>query len=171
MKVYFYVIFLFLLNSCTSNTQIAANMDIKDVVEKFDHETFSDFNGFFVSIRQRVGINTIYILQKDNLPVYFITYNNLTNSITEINDSLLKKQNAKNYLLPEEINYKIKKFRQYGFMLLSVDKFNNVFIDPFHINNTPVLLRLDNSSNLKMIKRSPYYHHYKNNWYMNDQGK
>lgn len=160
---------ILILTSCKSDGIEKTQID--EFIKKYQDESFDSFKDVFVAIRgSNTLLNNIYIVSKcgGNLPVYFVTYNFVTNSITEINKSALTNSNVKDYFTEKEINTIITNFRKYDFYLLGVDSDGNVFINPFKTNAPAYFLKLKDVSNQKKIKKGYVYTHYKNNWYINN---
>lgn len=162
----FSVIFTF---SCQKNDKVISKKTIDDFIEKYQTESFLELKNVTIYVRQKDLQNTTYILQKNegNLPVYIVTYNEWINEITEVNNSVLKGKKVADYFTRNQIAYLINKFRVYNFCMLSMDKQENVFINPFYPDNPAFFLRLGKTSKLKPSKLSGDFKQYKDSWYVN----
>lgn len=168
MKKLIYIFSLISVCSC-QNSKTISRGEIDNFVKKYQAEEFPEFKNVSIVIRQRTLTSTIYVLDKqgENLPVYFITYNEWLNKITEINSSLLKEQKVSDYFTKSQITVLINRFRQLNFCLLSIDNQDNVFINPFYPSSPPCLIRLGKTSRVEMLKVSGDFKPYKDNWYIN----
>ncbi|WP_312300654.1 hypothetical protein [Chryseobacterium sp.] len=164
-KIIFFLSFVVFYSCQNSKTQ-----DIDSVISKYDDTDFSVFKGAFIAIRQRNSSETTYMLgdSEGNNPLYFIEYDEMTNKIILINNSILKKAKIPDYFSNEEIEKLITYFRKYDFVLLSVDKDNNVFINPFEINSPALLIRFNKLPNTEKIKKGYAYKQYTGNWYLKE---
>lgn len=167
MKNIFLLINIVVLSSCHYKTISPKTLD--DFTKRYQNERFSKFKNTAIFIRSEDFINTIYVIDKGdgkNLPVYFVTYNKWLNKITEINNKMLKEQGIPDYFTSTQIASIINNLRMYKFSLLCVDAQNNIFINPFYINNPAVFLRMDKGSHIDFKKVSGNFIHYKGNWYV-----
>ena len=154
------------LYSC--NNREVSNKDIDNFILKYDNENFENLKGISIFQRSR-GINEIvYGIGKyqENKPLYFVEFNVLKESITEINRKLLEKDSVQDYLTEIEINNAVATIRKYDFFLLSVDSSKNVFINPFIANQPPYFLRLEEETGDSTIKKGYVYKLYRDNWYI-----
>ncbi|MFY7936925.1 MAG: hypothetical protein ACOVOQ_06095 [Flavobacterium sp.] len=160
-----YLLSLLIITSCQKKLK---QNDFEIVINKYDKTDFSFFKNTFIAIRERSRSEIIFIIGKseDNLPVYFVNYSINKDRIIEINKRALKEKNIEDYFSDNEINKLIVNFKKLDLSLLKVDKDGNVFINPFDINEPAVMLRLENLSNKKEIRKGFVYSQYKNNWYI-----
>lgn len=169
MKNLIFIISIVFICSCKQSGKTISKNEIDNFIRKYQTERFGEFKNVFICIRQRTLTSTIYILQKNdgNVPVYFVTYNEPMNKITEINNTGLKEQNVSDYFTKYQIAALINKFRYFKFCLLGVDAQGNVFINPYYPNNPAVFLRMVKTSKLKISKLEGNYIYYNHDWYLN----
>lgn len=163
------VLLFFIISSC-SNASMTEN-DIDGFLSKFQNENFDNLKGISIFQRSK-GINEIvYGVGRygENKPLYFVEFNTLRKSITNINRSLLIQDSIPDYLTDNEINKAVNEIRKYDFFLLSVDSSNNVFINPYRPNEPAYYLRLSVNTNDSIVRKGYVFNHYKDNWYINDR--
>jgi hypothetical protein len=160
-----YLLILFFTMTCQNESK---RNDIDSIIKKYDKTDFSFFKNTFVGVREQSRNEITYIIEKSegNLPVYFITYSTSKESVIDINKTALKERNIGDYFTDEEISGLIENFRKLNLSLLQVDEQENVFINPFKINEPAILLRLANPSDKEEVRKGFVYRHYKDNWYI-----
>lgn len=153
---------------CQDSNKAISRKVIDDFIKNHQSESFLEFKNKVIFIRQETLLSTIYILHKyeGNKPVYFVTYSKLKNEVTEIDNSMLKKEKVPDYFTVREITSLVKRFRAYKFCMVGVDLQENVFINPFYPNNPAVFLRKSNHSQLNISKMQGNYVHYNAYWYI-----
>lgn len=163
-----YVTFVFLL-SCSSVGKKNSALSKDEFIQRYEKEDFSILTNVFIAVRNENTNKTIYMVQKfdGDFPVYFVTYNNLTERIININREQLLKAEVRDYFSTDQISEYISFFRQFDFCLLGVDADSNVFINPYYCQSPPYFLRLNNHSNEKTIDEGYLYGHFNGNWYIN----
>jgi hypothetical protein len=139
---------------------------IDTVIQRYDKEDFAQFKNITIVVKSANPLFVVYGLKQGNYPFYFITYYLNSNKPSDINRALLEKMKVKDYFTDSEINNFIMLSKKYDFAHLFVDSSNNVIINPFVINDPPMLLRLDKFSIEKQITMGYLYKHYKDNWYV-----
>lgn len=142
--------------------------EINTFISKYETVDFTEFKNAFVAVRQRNLKNIVYIVQNvsKNDPVYIVTYDQFRDTITDIDRTALEKKGIENYYSQKEISRLILNFRKYDFALLQVDSNNNVFINPWHIGEPAILLRLNEDTTNETVKIGFVYKKYNNRWYM-----
>ncbi len=155
--------------SCQNRGKTVSQSVIDDFVKRHQTDGFSDFKNVAIFIRQMGITSTTYILSTydGNYPVYFVTYNELINKITEIDYSGMKEKRIDSYFSKSQIIFLVNKFRQTKFCLLAVDTQKNVYINPFYPNRPPFFLRKNKTAKLEMLRKSGDFIQYKDDWYIN----
>lgn len=164
---FFFSIFIFSNTSC----QRKQNINKDDFIEKYQIEDFSKFSNSFIAIRSKGIQEVTYMIHEfgSNLPTYFVTYNCLTNSIINIDNTMLKEEGIDDYYTEKEISDLIIEFRKYDFYLLGSDNEGNVLINPYEINQPAFYLRSSKLDISDTIRMGYVYERYKDNWYINTQ--
>lgn len=166
--VRFFFIFFIMISFFSCNRKRIEFNDYDSIILNYNQTDFSDFRDVFISIRDKGVVEVTYMLGKSeaNLPLYFVKYNTITNTIVDINKEMLKKANVDGYFSNKKIISLIKKTRKLGFKLISVDKSNNVFINPYSVNSPAILLRLNDTVFKEEIYKGYIYKHYQGKWYL-----
>lgn len=153
--------------SCNNNT-ITTN-DIDEFISKYNDVKFDEIKDISISQRSKNLNEVTYVIGKfdGNKPVYFATYNLIKEKIININKSNLEKTNTKEYLTENEILIAVKTIRKYNFYSLSVDSFENIYINPFYATEPPYFLRLRVALDSSEVKKGYVYELHKKNWYLN----
>jgi len=160
-------VFLMMCNFSCSNAQETG--DIDSFINKYQHEDFKIFKG--ISIFQRsANVNEVVYgvgVAQNNLPLYFVSFDLITQKISEINTANLKQANVKSYLTEADIEKYILAIRKYGFFRIAVDDSSNLYVNPFKPNAPPLLLRLHVPTSEPTVRKGYVYNHYKGSWYIN----
>jgi hypothetical protein len=159
--------FLVMVSFSCSNAQQPA--DIDSFINKYQHEDFEIFKGISVFQRSASVNEVVYGVGafQQKLPIYFVSFNLITQKISEINDANIKKANIKSYLTEADIEKYISEIRKYGFYLIAVDDSSNLYVNPFKPNAPPLLLRLHTQTSLPTVRKGYVYDIYKGSWYVN----
>lgn len=167
IKQYFLLI-IFLNIGCYSNKRVNNN-DIDRFILQYNSVNFESIKGMFIFQRSRGIYEIIYGVGKfdDNKPLYIVEFNVLTNNISAINRKLLKKRNMEDYLTEKEITNVVRMIRKYDFFLLGVDSLENVYMNPFYVNEPAYFLRLKTTTGDSIVKNGYVYNLYSENWYIN----
>jgi hypothetical protein len=166
MKKATFFLFVTLISSCYKSINQTV---VNDFITKYRDEKFLEFKNVFIFIRSSGFTNSIYFLGKfeGNEPLYFVTYNEVTGTITEISRQQLNGSKVDDYFTKSQITFLVEKFRQTHFCLLGVDSHRNILFNPFYPNNPAFFLHLSSESNIGMFKMMGDYKLYKDNWYIN----
>lgn len=165
----FIILYIFLCLPFCTNTQDGNKKNIDAFIANYNSQDFSVFRGISIVQRSASITEVVYEVNKleSNLPVYFVSYDRGSEKITRINNPGLKRKNTADYLSADEIEKYIKAFRNYKFFLLAVDNDNNLYVNPFHENAPPYLLRLNKSITDSIVRKGFVYEHYKGSWFVN----
>ncbi|MCC7244659.1 MAG: hypothetical protein IT269_03185 [Saprospiraceae bacterium] len=150
-----------------------SNVDIDNFISRYNDSSFNEIKNIAISQRSR-GINeVVYVVAKSsgNMPVYFVTFDLVREKVISINKNNLEKANTKEYLTENEILNAVNAIRKHDFYLLSVDSLENVFVNPFHPEEPPYLLRLKVATGDSIVRKGYLYELYKENWYLNASRK
>lgn len=149
------------------------NEDIDKFISKYNDSSFSELKNITVTQRSKSINEVVYVIGKfsENLPVYFATFDLAKEKVISINKTNLEKTNTKEYLAENEIFNAVNVIRKYDFYLLSVDSSENVFVNPFHPNEPPYLLRFKVATRDSIVRKGYVYELYKENWYLNKSRK
>ncbi len=161
------IFFLISFSSCYNKP--ISNSEIDKFIARYDSVNFNAVKGISISIRSGGLTDVVYVIDKSggNQPVYFVTVNNITGSITKINRDLLKRDSIPDYLTENELSNAVREIRRYKFCLLTVDSLENVFINPFRVDEPAFFLRLKNATGDSAVRKAYAFTLYKRNWYVN----
>lgn len=158
-KVTFVIFIIVLILSCNKDN----NSEFTSTYNKTDFNYFKNKTIYFRSSDLNYDI---YFLSKKegNFTPYFINYNKITGNL-KIDRSLLIKNKEKDYFTDKEIKETFKKFINLNFYLLSVDKNENVYINPYETNAPASFLRINDKETIdpvifKIFKK------YNEKWYI-----
>ncbi|MBN8787627.1 MAG: hypothetical protein J0I84_11095 [Terrimonas sp.] len=173
MRPEMFIYFIVSLFSCSNHNTPISDKTIDEFIAKYNSVKFDEIKGISISQRSRNTNEVVYVIGKSegNLPVYFVTYDLQKGNINTINKSNLEKSKVPDYFTSEEISNAVKTIRKYDFYFLSVDSSENVYINPFYINEPAYLLRLKMVTGDSIVRKGYVYELYKENWYLNKTRK
>lgn len=127
--------------SCEKKTQ--ENEKMKKVIKKAEEINIDFFKGYFIGVRDKRIDEIIYIVgsSDENLPVYFVHFDLISNKVVKINNEQILDNGCKNYLTDNKIKKLVEEFRKLNLCLLDVDSKKNVLINPFQINEPAILFK------------------------------
>lgn len=154
-------------SSC-SNRPITKS-EIDDYISKNNNVSFSGLKNIFIAQRSASPFQIIYVINRfeGDHPVYFATLNVITNAVTDIHTLQSGAIGPGDYVSKEEIANALKIINRNKLYLLAVDSLNNIYVNPFFVNQPPYLMRLSNPKGDSIIRRGYLYQLYKGNWYLN----
>ncbi len=169
LKLIFLSFLAIAIFSCTSG-DITSN-NIEDFINNFKYDEFSNLKDIAVTERSRSFTEIVYIVDKfsGNNPVYFVTYNLSSQSVTNIDNTMLRKMNVVEYLDQKQIYYAVQITNKNKLYLLGVDSNGNIIVNPFYSESSPYFLRLKFVKGDSIIRMAHGYDYtlYKDNWYLN----
>lgn len=168
--IFFWGILLYGCHGIDNNDKVITKSTIDEFIKNYENTSFVRFSNISISVRQEDLTSIIYLVQNNDNEdrLYIVAYNKLNNRIKEV--KVTGKHSGKGDFSLNEIKKIVYDFSLYKFCLLSVDEFNDVFINPYYQNSPPVFLRIGPGSKLDISELTENYIHYKNNWYI-DKGQ
>jgi hypothetical protein len=144
MRFEIFICFIVALTSCSSNNTAITDKDVDEFISKYNEAQFDAVKNISIAQRSRNVDEIVYVVGKSegSLPVYFVTYDLQKKSITAINKNNLEKSKVQDYFTRDEISNAVNAIRKFGFYFLSVDSSENVYVNPFYVNEPAYLLRL-----------------------------
>lgn len=169
MRFKILICFITSLFSCSGTDTTITDMEIEKFISKYEEIKFDQVKNISISQRSRNVNEIVYVVGKaeGNLPVYFVTFNLQKREVTDINRKNLEKSKVKDYLTQDEIINAVSEIRNHDFYFLAVDSLENVYINPYYVNEPPFLLRLKIATGDSVVKRGYAYELYKGRWYLN----
>lgn len=169
MRFKILVCFITYFFSCSSADTTITNMEIDKFISKYEEIKFNQVKNISISQRSRSVNKIVYVVGKpdDNLPVYFVTFNLQKRDVTDVNRKNLEESKVKDYLTQDEIINAVSEIRNHDFYFLAVDSLENVYINPYYVNEPPFLLRLKIATGDSVVKKGHAYELYKGRWYLN----
>lgn len=143
---------------------------INDFIARYDTVAFDELKGIFIAQRDRIFTGTIYMVEskkRKNEPLYFVTYNWIKQSVTEIKKPDREENKLTDTLATNDIIKAVDIIRYYDFYLVAVDDSQNVYINPFRPDEPAFFLRLKHATGDSIVRKGYVYELYRNNWYLN----
>ena len=155
------------LSSCSNRT--ITKSDVDNYIFRNNNVSFGELKNIFVAQRSASFSSIIYVIDRfeGNQPVYFATYNTITDSVSDIHTVNSEEPNPGGYISKEEIENALRIVRSKKLYLLGVDSFQNVYVNPFSANQPPYLMRLRIATGDRIVRKGYVYELYKGNWYLN----
>lgn len=143
--------------------------DIDRLIVQFDHHDFGIPPDASILLRSSLFFEEQYVVGKfeGNRPMYFVTYNTITNSISKIDSSMLLRLHEQRYFSKEELTNLVNSIRNYGFFMLSSTAAGDILLNPFVYDSPPLLYRTKVRIESDTIRNGYIYKRYKDNWYIN----